>query len=108
MTVVTTSASSGPDDAQQESSFEWKTLVDVNLDASKYQELVQSILRWWVFSLEMNREKVRYFSFSGKISSLVPSRAKMPTSVHLLWWPAIDLWGAMPWSKGHLSPMSFK
>jgi hypothetical protein len=87
MTFVTTSASFGPDDAQQDSSFEWKTLVGVNLDGGKYQELIRSILRWWVLFHEMNSAAIPSFSFTGKIFSLGRSRAKMPTSVHLLWWP---------------------
>ena len=71
MTVVTPSASSTTDEVQQDSSFEWKTLVDIGQDPAKYQELVQSILRWWVLSLsDQQRGDVL---FLGKICLLVRS-----------------------------------
>lgn len=56
MTVVTSSASSDSDAQQQPQSpsnttFEWKTLIETfsdNTNSTKYNELIQSILRWFV------------------------------------------------------------
>ena len=55
MTTVTSSTSSSNDGQQQEqqspsnTTFEWKTLIETyndNTNSTKYNELIQSILRW--------------------------------------------------------------
>ncbi len=57
MTVTIPSPSSSDGDAQQtaqtpsNTTFEWKTLIETfneNTNSTKYNELIQSILRWFV------------------------------------------------------------
>ncbi len=65
MTVVTPPPSSDGEIQQQQqpesplnSTFEWKTLIETfsdNTNSTKYNELIQSILRWFV----MNSKKKR-------------------------------------------------
>jgi hypothetical protein len=76
MTVVTPPPPSSSDgDAQQivqspsNTTFEWKTLIETfneNTNSTKYNELVQSILRWFVMTKEKN-ENLNMIYLSGKI-----------------------------------------
>jgi hypothetical protein len=74
MTVVTPPPPPSSDgDTQQQpqsptnSTFEWKTLIETfsdNTNSTKYNELIQSILRWFVLKI---RNEYFYFYFLGKI-----------------------------------------
>ena len=71
MTIVTPPPASADAEVQQTSNttFEWKTLIEVfheNTNSTKYNELVQSILRWFVIGGETRKFPLD-FSLSGKI-----------------------------------------
>jgi len=71
MTVVTPPPSSDGDTQQQPQSpsnsiFEWKTLIETfndNTNSTKYNELVQSILRWFVMNTIKNKKIKNKFYF---------------------------------------------
>lgn len=51
MTVVTSSSDGENQQQQPQTPFEWKTLTETfndNTNSTKYNELIQSILRWFV------------------------------------------------------------
>jgi hypothetical protein len=76
MTVVTPPPSSSDGDVQQSvqspsnTTFEWKTLIETfneNTNSTKYNELVQSILRWFVYDMRKIKWNIYIlFIFQGR------------------------------------------